>query len=326
MLNLPNVKLRTFLGRLFISSVLIVVVVVMIGLRLTLHQSVAYDDDWLDSPLTRDIHFDDPNRLVSSRFPSPTDAQKQQPVMVLVHGFSASTFEFDAFKKAMSEKAPSILYSSVLMGGHGRDYQAFKAASYSDWVAPIRDEVEKLTAMGYERIILFGVSTGATGLLHLILDDQLALGSIAHVLLMDAYVTPKDASLFFVPLIQYVVKNTRSGATRSIETRHWYVNRPTSALVELLRLVQFVQRQLKNLSGYDGPPMTLFTAKHDPTADTRGSDLVSSNVEGARVVRYDSDRHVIIESQAKLDWTDRDQGHFDAVINHVFMTVVPRKN
>jgi carboxylesterase len=293
----------------------------MLGLRFFVHKPVRYDDNWLDSPLTRDIHFDDPYRLVSSRFPTPTEAQKQSPVMVLVHGFSASTFEFDAFKKAMSKKAPSIMYSSVIMGGHGRDYQSFKAASYSDWVAPIRDEVEKLTSMGYERIILFGVSTGATGILHLILDDQLALGAIAHVLLMDAYVKPKDASLFFVPVIQYVVKNTRSGAARSIETRHWHVNRPTSALVELLRLVKLVQGQLKNLNAYDGPPMTLFTAKNDPTADTRGSDLVSSKVDGARLVRYDSDRHVIIESQAKLDWTDIDQGHFDAVINHVFMTV-----
>ena len=119
MLNLPNVKLRTFLGRLFISSVLIVVVVVMNGLRLTLHQSVAYEDDWLDSPLTRDIHFDDPNRLVSSRFQTYR-CSKTQPV-VLVHGFSASTFEHHPF------------CIHRFCGGHGRIIRHL-AASYSDWV------------------------------------------------------------------------------------------------------------------------------------------------------------------------------------------------
>jgi carboxylesterase len=305
--------------------VLVGVAFVLLWLRLGIHKEVSYEDDWLDSPLTRDINIDNPNRLVSMSIPNPTPAQKLQPVMVLVHGFSASTFEFESFKKAMSASEPSVLFSNVILGGHGQDHEAFRRATYADWLAPIVAEVQALVALGYERIYMVGLSTGATGILHVLLDGLLPTESLRGLFFVDIFITPKDTNLHIVPYIQYVVKNTRSGASRPIETRHWYVNRPTSALVQLLALTKTVQTQLTQDAQRNTPPILLFTSDNDPTSDTIGSDVVADAIPNATVVRYKSNRHIIVEPQAKRDWTDEDQANFDAVINHVLMAVLQTK-
>ena len=110
----------------------------MAMLRAHFSQPISYEDTWMDSPLTQDPALTDPAALLSSRIPSPTEYQKTQPVCILVHGFSASSFEFDAFK-AFAQSS-NILFSTVVMGGHGRDVHAFKQATYSDWMAPIQAE------------------------------------------------------------------------------------------------------------------------------------------------------------------------------------------
>ena len=295
--------------------------VLLLWLRIGLHKSVSYGDDWLDSPLTRDINIDNPKRLVSVSMPNPTPSQKEQPVMVLVHGFSASTFEFESFKNAMSMREPSVLFSSVILGGHGHDHEAFRQATYADWLGPIVAEVQALAALGYERIFMVGLSTGATGILHVLLNDLLPTKALQGIFLVDTFIRPKDTNLHLVPYIQYVVSNTRSGANRPIETRHWYVNRPTSALVQLLALTKRVQTQLNQYKGRNTPPMLLFTSDNDPTSDTIGSDVVADAIPNATVVRYKSNRHIVVEPQGKRDWTGEDQANFDAVIAAIALAI-----
>ena len=279
----------------------------------------------MDSSLTKDIHFMNPNRLVSVAIPAPTDDQKKQPVMVLVHGFSASTFEFEAFKSAVQEKVPSVLFSSVIMGGHGEDYHAFKSATFADWLAPITQEVTALAELGYSRIFLFGVSTGATGILHELITGRYEDVPINHVFLMDTFIQPVDNRLHALPVLKHVVTNTHSGAVTPIEKRHWYVNRPTAALLELLTLIKRVRARLKQPLGGTDVDMTLFTAEFDPVGRSSGTTTIASYFPKARVVRYESNRHVIIESMTPSDWNNNDQRHFDAVIE-VIESVIQNKN
>ena len=148
----------------------------------------------MDSSLTKDSALTDPSALLSQRIQSPTDAQKNQPVCVLVHGFSASSYEFEAYKAHANSIDSSILYSTVVLGGHGRDYQAFKDARYEDWLAPIVTELEALTALGYRNITVFAVSAGAAGTLHLALNQQLP--TVKQLILMDPYIIPVNPIIF----------------------------------------------------------------------------------------------------------------------------------
>jgi carboxylesterase len=49
--------------------------------------------------------------------------------------------------------------SQVLLGGHGRDYQTFKASNWQGWRSSITEEYEKI-ALGYTNISMVGSSTG----------------------------------------------------------------------------------------------------------------------------------------------------------------------
>ena len=102
-----------------------------------MHRPVTHESTWLDSPLTSDDALNNPDALVSRRIKQPSLNQQQSPVCVLVHGFSASSYEFESLKASLLAHDPDLLFSAVVMGGHGRDYESFKSASYQDWLKPI---------------------------------------------------------------------------------------------------------------------------------------------------------------------------------------------
>ena len=63
-----------------------------------------------------------------------------------------------------------------------------------------------------------------------------------------------------------------------------------------------------------------FTAKNDPVADTKGSDLILSalGTEKVSIDRYDSMHHALIEPTSKDDWGEKDQIHYDRIIDEIY--------
>ena len=218
-------------------------------------------------------------------------------------------------KEIVQEKGSQLLFSTVVMGGHGRDYQTFKNASYHDWIEPIADEVSRLQLLGFTNISIFAVSGGATGSLNAVLNQQIT--GIKRLILMDPYLIPKNKLLFWMPILKWVVPNTVSGATRDIEFMNWHINRPSQAINELRKLVLDTNKDLKNSDHQYFPSTIVFTAKDDPTSDTSAAELLSQYLPDIDVVRYESNRHVIIEPQAKLNWTDHDQLIMNTVIEQI---------
>lgn len=289
-------------------------------LRAMYHQPVYFEDHWLESEGTIDIAISDSNARISTRIKDPTTQQQLQTVCVLVHGFSATSFEFEAFKKSILEKDSNAFFSSIVLGGHGRNYDAFKNATYEDWLAPIVTELTALASKGYTNIVLFGVSTGATGIMHLALTGHLDNVPIRQIILMDPYILPVNKSLHLVPWLKYVIPNTRLLEVDDTDVRHWYTNRPSQALHELLRLVKRTQANLREHSGAFLAPVRIYTARHDPIADTRGADMIL-NALGADVVsidRYETSHHVLIEPTSKKDWADNDQRQYEQIINEIY--------
>lgn len=316
------------MGRLIISFFLFLFLIAILYIRLTFHSPVDYGDQWMDSPLTKDVALTDPSLLASNRYSEPTKAQKQQPVFVLVHGFSASTFEFEAFKSVMSKKDTDVLFSSVLLGGHGRDFDAFKSATYEDWFLPVYQEVSRLNALGFENIVLFGASTGGAGVLHLLLNGDFDQMPIQHIFLIDPYIKPKNRMLYLAPWLKFIVRNTRSSSSELIEYQNWYTNRPAESLTQLIRFVKKVRSQLALAKRTNLPSITIFTAEFDPTSATEGANIVQSSLGDSivDVLRYPSNRHVIIESQTKKNWSELDQANFDFIIQTIYSKIQIIKN
>ena len=314
--NQLNVKFQIFLVRLLVSLIIGGGFLLLL-LRHLYHVPVQYDDFWMDSPKTNDPSLQDASYLLSNLV-MPTDEQLNQPVCVLVHGFSASTFEFDYFKSAIHALDSNIQFSTVLMGGHGRDYNSFKSATYSDWQTPVVVELNNLIDKGYKNISILGVSTGATVILNLMLDGMIDTTKIKQVIFIDPFLSPQNKLLFLTPYLQYIVSNTRSGATRENEFRHWHVNRPATALTQLVRLINLVREKMQLKADQINVPISVFSAIGDPVGDTDLTiSFLKAHLSQLNVVLNSSSHHAIIEPTSKLDWTDDDQEILDDITQKI---------
>lgn len=278
-----------------------------------LSDPVAYEDDWMDAPFTRDAALDDPMSLVSNQT-IPT-AELSTPVCILVHGFSASSFEFKTFKEMVD--VPDIRFSTVVMGGHGRNYDAFKVASYQDWVAPVIQEVRTLQEKGHTNISIFAVSAGASAVLHAVLNANIT--GINQLILMDPYIKPGQKIIHWVHLLGIIIKNNREKNANDLAAKHWYMNRPSSALVQLRALVHQVQGDLStiDMSHHVLPAIDIFTAEFDPVAHTKGADRIQAAIPHAMIHRYSSHRHVLINKDTAENWSENDQHQLEAIVSTI---------
>ncbi|MDB5049153.1 MAG: esterase/lipase-like protein [Fibrobacteres bacterium] len=236
---------------------------------------------WLDSGLNPDPCSNplDSTCLVSHRFPTPSDSDKAaKHVIIAVHGFTASTYEWEEFKGFAEDTVNGhgrSLISLVLLGGHGTNLDAFQSSSWKDWGKPILTEYDTLVKQGYQNISFACASTGCALLMQYIADGQLATGPAPKwFFLIDPIVVPSEKLLSLVDLVGPILGNSPNPGSDE-ENRHWYVNRPQEDLKELYTLVNRVKNQLE--SGFELPKNTnakVYKSLHDQSADPVGALLI----------------------------------------------------
>ncbi|WP_426060491.1 alpha/beta hydrolase [Hymenobacter sp. B1770] len=269
--------------------------------------------DTLDGDVIFDASLYQPEKyLVSRAKPQPTPTEAQRPVLIAVHGYSASTFEWDEFRQWAGSRTDFSI-SQVLMGGHGRDYASFKQASWRDWQLPIMEEYQRLEQAGYKNISLAGSSTGCTVIL-----EMLANGYFNHhqkprqLFLIDPNVVPSDKLLTLVgvvgPLLGYVTADNTTA-----EDRHWYHYRPYETLRELRTVVNIVRKDLQN--GFKlpaGSQLKVYKSETDPTADPVSAVLIHKGlktIDGkpVDVSMVNSSLHVFTRLDLRENITSKDR-------------------
>jgi carboxylesterase len=270
--------------------------------------------DTLDGGVLFDASLYEPEKyLVSRANLQPTAAEAQRPVLIAVHGYSASTFEWSEFRQWAGGR-PDFAISQVLMGGHGRSYDAFKDATWRDWQASVKDEYEALERAGYRNISLAGSSTGCTVIL-----EMLASGYFNNrqkpkqILLVDPNVVPSDKLLTLVgvvgPLLGYVEADNTTA-----EDKYWYHYRPYETLQELRTVVNIVRKDLQR--GFklpQGTQLKVYKSKSDGTADPVSAVLIHKGVrtsddKAVEVNMVNSDLHVFtrLDLRPSVSAQDRD--------------------
>ena len=240
----------------------------------------------------------------------------------MVHGFSASTFEFDYFKEAVTNQTDDILFSTVLMGGHGRDYLTFKHSTYKDWQQPVIEEVNRLIKLGYTNISLMGVSTGATVILNSIIEGKINQLKIKQLIFIDPFLFSKNKWLYLAPYLRLFVRNTQSNASKPVEYENWHVNRPISSLVQLVKLTKRVRSNLGRQHNIDDLPLFVFSSEFDSVSDTmRTNQYLKARVKQLKIQLTPSKHHVLIEPKTKSDWSNSDQEQLDGVIQQIIATI-----
>lgn len=266
----------------------------------------------LDGTQINDSSLTYPDRfLLSAALPNPSPSDLAKPVIICVHGFSATTFEWIEFRDYSKAYASDYLTSLVLLGGHGRDYTDFKAASWEDWQTPIITEYEKLVALGYTNISIVGSSAGGALSLDLILNNKLNFNHLKNVILVDPIVVPSNKTLTIVkavgPLLSYSETVMEQG-----ENGFWYKYRPYQALNELNELTKKIRRKIqKGNTLPKGVELTVFKSEKDGSADPISAAIIEKGIKldnGNNITTYliDSDLHVFTRLKGRNSYSNKD--------------------
>jgi carboxylesterase len=249
--------------------------------------------------------------LVSVAIENPSAIQKNTPVIITVHGYSASTFEWDEFR-AYADANANILVSQVLLGGHGRTYEDFKKSTWEDWQEPIMTEYNSLREKGYTNINFAGSSTACPLVMELIKNGEIGDNGMKNIFLIDPIVIPSDKLLSLVGLVGPMMGFIESANSPSEEGR-WYRFRPQETLQQLSNLIGKVRKDLqKGFNLPTGTQMKVYKSTHDSSADPVSAVLIykglkNSDGSNIEVDMIDSKLHVITRLDGRESVTDQDR-------------------
>lgn len=273
-----------------------------------------------DSSLTLPANF-----LLSQAFPNPDSATLLKPVIITAHGYTACNFEWTEFRNFIKQK-PNALVSLVLLGGHGRTYDEFKASSWQDWQQPIIDEYNRLRSMGYKKISLAGSSTGGTLILDMLSDNKINTDVLRHVFMIDPIIIPANKTLSTVSVagsfISYIKVELESG-----ENGFWYKYRPEETLKELEEITTKKRQALE--AGFKlptGVTLTVYKSKKDPTVDANSAVLIKQGVKNAdgseiEVKMIESNLHVFTRLHGRNTYLQSDLDLQQQTFNEMYSRI-----
>jgi carboxylesterase len=256
--------------------------------------------------------------LVSVAITDPSEIQKNTPVIITVHGYSATTFEWDEFRNYCNAKG-DVLISQVLLGGHGRTYEEFKKSTWEDWQEPIINEYNALRAKGYTSISFAGSSSACPLVMDLIKKGEIGDNGMKHIFMVDPIVIPSDKLLTIIGLVGPMMGYLETTMTAN-EEGHWYHFRPQETLKQLLNLIDKSRKDLQK--GYNLPAgvrVKVYKSIKDPTADAVSAVLIYKglkNSDGSKIdiEMIDSELHVV----TRLNGRDNITQHDRDIQAHVF--------
>ncbi|ARV05816.1 esterase [Polaribacter sp. SA4-10] len=264
--------------------------------------------------------------LVSKAINNPTTDQKNTPVVIAVHGYSATTFEWDEFRTYADANA-NILISQVLLGGHGRTYKEFKNSTWKNWQTPIMTEYNALREKGYTNINFAGSSTACPLVLELIKSGKIADNGMKNIFLIDPIVIPSDKLLTLIGLVGPMIGYFEATNTAT-EDNYWYHFRPQETLNELLDLIDIVRKYLQK--GYQlpaGTQLKVYKSIKDDTADAVSAVLIYKglkNSDGSTidVQMIDSELHVVTRLEGRDTITQKDRDTQKQVFDNMLMLLM----
>lgn len=270
------------------------------------------DEIMLDGSLIQDPSIENPEQyLVSYQINAPSEAQKNIPVVVAIHGFSATTYEWLEFK-SWADNMGGILTSTVLLGGHGKDYETFKNATWQDWQKPIIEEYRRLDSMGFNNISFLGSSAACPLLLDMFNSGKIKEYTIPkHLLMLDPIVVSSDKILYLADYVGGAVGYI-DAEPDTAEEGHWYRYRPQEALNELLTLIDISRKDLEDgIVLPEGTNCKVYKSLYDPTADPVSAVLIYKgltlyNGNKVEIKMVDSDLHVYTRLMGRETYSQKD--------------------
>ncbi len=320
-----NQRSRFHLGLVLISSVLILASACQIN-QVTCDQKCI--DTWMDGAFVNDTCGLPGNKtcLVSRRTDAPDSATLAKPVIIAIHGYTASTFEWEEFRAHTEDTVKTVNVSKVLLGGHGRDIDEFQSSTWAEWGKPILEEYDSLKAKGYKNISFACSSTGCALLMAYINGGDFRDPAPKWVFMIDPIVVPSAKLLALANLVGPILGNSPNPGSDS-ENAHWYVNRPQETLKELYSLINRVKNELEDgITLPKGTKARVYKSKKDGSADPVGALLIYKGMRKAdgshiEVEMENSHLHVM----TRLQFRDPPASDADYELQHrIFKEMIDR--
>ncbi len=167
--------------------------------------------------------------------------------LVYLHGFSATRQEIAPVGEELADALGANLFETRL-AGHGLQQHALQDVRAEDWLADAAEALTVGAAIG-DRVIVMGTSTGAT--LAMAMVGSPAFAKVSSIILMSPNFGPKDTSAELLtwpggPQLAYLlVGDTRTWtAHNELQARYWATTYPMDAVIEMMRLVDYVRTRL----------------------------------------------------------------------------------
>lgn len=285
----------------------IILLLTMIGLGFYAGYSplIYFQNDWMDSPETADVSLSDPTYLVSNNHIS----DKNKPVFIAIHGYSASTAPWLSFKEYVKQHSDAEV-SMVLLGAHGRNIYAFRDSTWQEWREPILQEITALKQLGHTNINIIAASAACPLVLTLIYEKLLIEGDINNIIFIDPFIISAN------PMFKHVGKwwanlvQNQSGYQKNttLERQHWYNNNPMGAIKELKKLNDYTRlildQTLQLPKDFD---LYIFQSNGDPVSDPKGASYLLSQLKPFQELNIiDSKHHVFTREFGRSQWNQSD--------------------
>lgn len=268
----------------------------------------------LDGNLINDPSLTNPSKYLASLYlANPTAEQLNTPVVIAVHGYSATTFEWDEFR-AWADAKGKFYTSQVLLGGHGRDFEDFKNATWKDWQYPILEEYKKLIGMGFKNISFVSSSTGGALILELISSG--AFGTMEapkRIFMIDPIVLPSTKMMTVVDIFGPLISFAEIGLSEQ-QMAHWYRYAPQESLKQLISFLNIIRENLeRGITLPQGTSIKVYKSIRDDSADAISALLLYKGIktyDGKRieVEMINSDLHVFTHVKDREKYTQEDIG------------------
>ena len=175
------------------------------------------------------------------------DGERTEWAVVVLHGFSATRQETAPLGELVAAELGANLFEARL-SGHGHAENPMAGVRAEHWLADTAHALARGAELG-DKLVVIGTSTGAT-LAAAMLDQPIA-DAIDTVVMISPNFAPQGAAARWLtrpagPLLGWLVE----GPTRcwepynELQARFWSTCYPTTTLVEVMRLVDFVGGRL----------------------------------------------------------------------------------
>jgi len=256
-------------------------------------------DEWLDA---QEAIFDDLRPGVQKEVIWADSSKARTPLsIVYLHGFSASRLEAVPYPDSIAKALGANLFYTRF-AGHGRDGQALGESTVHDWVQSTAEAIKVGEAIG-EKVVVIGLSTGATFAAVASLDEELSRNMAAQIWISPnfAVADPRSSMLLWpwgTSILHAIQGETYSWTPQNEKHAalgtHEY---PSDVLIEVVGIANAVQDM--DFGRITAPTMLIYSPTDqvvDPETTERLYDRLGTHLKDSVMVRssLDQNNHVLV--------------------------------